>query len=696
MSTIGGFMKNIKRNNRLIMAAGVLILIVLTTTAFKTNDYAEQLGVEYRGHVQNKGDFPKPQGSYIPGPEALGTRGEGLRIEGLWINLTGDVPKNAGITYQVHVQNEGWMTPVTTNEFAGTEGLGQRIESIKIDLVNLPDYDVYYRGHVQNRGNIPVVNANQWGWVKNGAELGTTGSSLRLEEIQIKIVKKNDDGVVFDQPGVYDHKTGHEKIQGNAIVKSKDVILQNVSIDGDLIIDKAVGEGDVTLDNVTVSGETHIRGGGHDSIHLNGGSYNKFTIEKTANNIGIEANAVNDFEILISEDANDKTFTFEGAFKLITVEAARATVNIKDNTTVESILVNKNASDCKMYLSHNAEINQAVLNANAVITGEGNIINAEIKADDIILVKEPQNMSVDPNIKEPQIDPDYGSSMPEKKETIFIITNSSEVSLVFTIYELVNGRDEASIPDLTINDFELIKDNGLFKPKDTINDLVLVKDHYNANSYIIRNKELLDNFEPGRYNLNFSKEGYAKKSVGFEVDKLDSKFILKEMLNQIMYVPVSKDGLDISIEDMWTTQEIRTTMEEAEQTVKNVLADENVTEDIVFETITATQTAINNYNNAKQKGLKGLSDKEKVANDVLFLQMNHYFIPIEYKTSMETRIAYLQQRIDQLIQENLNGIDTFNGSNILVGFDKNFGYFIKATYGSYTSEFNNITVKEEY
>lgn len=691
MSTIGGFMKNVKRN-RLIMAAGVLVLIVLSTTAFKTNDYTEQLGVEYRGHVQNKGDFPKPQGSYIPGPEALGTRGEGLRIEGLWINLTGDVPKNAGITYQVHVQNEGWMTPVTTNEFAGTEGLGQRIESIKIDLVNLPDYDVYYRGHVQDKGNIPVVNANQWGWVKNGDELGTTGSSLRLEEIQIKIVKKNDDGVVFDQPGVYDHKTGHEKIQGNAMVKSKDVILQNVSIDGDLIIDKAVGEGDVTLDNVTVSGETHIRGGGHDSIHLNGGSYNKFTIEKTANNIGIEANAVNDLEILISEDANDKSFAFEGAFKLITVEAAKATVNIKDNTTVETILVNKNASDCKMYLSHNAEINQAVLNANAVITGEGSIINAEIKADDIILVKEPQNMSVDPNIKEPQIDPDYGSSAPETKETIIKLTSTAEASIVFTIYDLVNGRDQVSIPSLTINDFELKKDN-IFN-KDTVNDLVLVK--VDANTYMIRYTKWINSFEPGRYNLNFNKEGYAKKTVDFEIARFDFKYVLKSMLNQIMYVPVSKDGSDISINDRWTTQEAKTAMEEAEQTAKNVLADGNVSEDTVMETTTATQTAINNYNNAKQKGLKGLSDKEKVANDVLFLQMNHYFIPIEYKTSMETRISYLQQRIDQLIQENINGIDTYNGSNVLVGFDENFGYFIKVTYGSYTSELKNITVKEEY
>ncbi|MEO1816224.1 MAG: GDSL-type esterase/lipase family protein [Acetobacterium sp.] len=72
--------------------------------------------------------------------------------------------------------------------FAGTTARSLRIESIKINLIGLEGYDVYYRGHVQNKGDIPVVD-NAWGWVKNGAELGTTGESLRLESIQIRIAK---------------------------------------------------------------------------------------------------------------------------------------------------------------------------------------------------------------------------------------------------------------------------------------------------------------------------------------------------------------------------------------------------------------------------------------------------------------------------------------------------------------------------
>lgn len=155
-----------------------------------------EIGVQYCGHVQNKGAFPT-DGTFITGPVELGTRGEGLRLEGVSIKLTGDVPAGAGISYQVHVQNEGWMDPVQDGVLAGTTGRSLRIESIKINLVGLDGYDVYYRGHVQNRGDIPTED-DQWTWVKNGAELGTTGDSLRLEAIQIKIVKTSNYSALGD------------------------------------------------------------------------------------------------------------------------------------------------------------------------------------------------------------------------------------------------------------------------------------------------------------------------------------------------------------------------------------------------------------------------------------------------------------------------------------------------------------------
>ncbi|MEO1815048.1 MAG: Ig-like domain-containing protein [Acetobacterium sp.] len=152
------------------------------------------VGVEYRGHIQNVGNYPL-DGTWIQGPTELGTEGQSLRLEGFWIQLNGDVPAGAHIEYQVHVQNVGWMDPVQDGAFAGTEGKSQQIEAIKISLVDdegvqLEDYSVVYTGHVQNVGDV--------GPFKNGEQLGTDGQFLRLEAITVEIVKNAADLTAYE------------------------------------------------------------------------------------------------------------------------------------------------------------------------------------------------------------------------------------------------------------------------------------------------------------------------------------------------------------------------------------------------------------------------------------------------------------------------------------------------------------------
>lgn len=153
------------------------------------------VGVEYRGHVENKGDFPV-DGTWIQGPDRLGTVGEGLRLEAFWIKLAEDAPEGLHIEYQVHVQNKGWMGFVNDGAMAGTEGEGLRIEAIEIALVDdegevAEGYSVEYRGHVQNIGDTA--------WYADGEQLGTTGSGLRLEALEIKIVQTKADMTAYSE-----------------------------------------------------------------------------------------------------------------------------------------------------------------------------------------------------------------------------------------------------------------------------------------------------------------------------------------------------------------------------------------------------------------------------------------------------------------------------------------------------------------
>ena len=74
------------------------------------------------------------------------------------------------------------MDYVEACKVAGTTGQSLRLEAIEIRLKGeaAAKYDVYYRVHVKNIGWMD--------WAKNGQSAGTTGMSLRAEGIQIVLV----------------------------------------------------------------------------------------------------------------------------------------------------------------------------------------------------------------------------------------------------------------------------------------------------------------------------------------------------------------------------------------------------------------------------------------------------------------------------------------------------------------------------
>jgi len=150
-----------------------------TLTAQATRTSTANVGLSYNTHVQNDG-----WKSYVSTGQVSGTSGRSLRLEGIHIKLTGMGNNTGSVNYQVHVQNDGWQKAFSDGAMAGTTGRSLRLEGIKIwlsgDIAN--HYDILYRTHVQNIG---------WqGWVKNGELAGTTGRSLRLEAIQIALSPK--------------------------------------------------------------------------------------------------------------------------------------------------------------------------------------------------------------------------------------------------------------------------------------------------------------------------------------------------------------------------------------------------------------------------------------------------------------------------------------------------------------------------
>lgn len=77
------------------------------------------------------------------------------------------------------------------------------------------------------------------------------------------------------------------EVQGNLFVNTSGVTLKDTAVKGDLYLAEGIGEGDVTLDNVTVDGEILIRGGGKNSITIKNSRTRSIVANKASGDVRI-------------------------------------------------------------------------------------------------------------------------------------------------------------------------------------------------------------------------------------------------------------------------------------------------------------------------------------------------------------------------------------------------------------------------
>lgn len=134
-------------------------------------------GINYQTHVQTIGNT-----STVRNGQTSGTVGSKLRLESIKLNLE-DLP-NSGIEYRTHVQTYGWQSWKSNGQLSGTTGEAKRLEAIQIRLTGTAatQYDVYYRVHAEHFGWLD--------WAKNGEQAGTEGYRYRMEAVEVKLVSK--------------------------------------------------------------------------------------------------------------------------------------------------------------------------------------------------------------------------------------------------------------------------------------------------------------------------------------------------------------------------------------------------------------------------------------------------------------------------------------------------------------------------
>lgn len=203
---------------------------------------------------------------------------------------------------------------------------------------------------------------------------------------------------VFDTAGTYSDQATYGDVQ----IKSDGVILENATINGTLTIDKAVGEGTVTVRNSRISKDTDINGGGANSVHFEKTALNKISVNKKDVRLildkeseAAELNVIQPAKLELSGQISTLSIAKngEGSTVAIAKEAKIETVKLdgKAEMTIDSplktLVVGENAKETKLVI--NAKVDKLDINAKAEIN-----LNASSEVGKLIVTDKAKDSTV--------------------------------------------------------------------------------------------------------------------------------------------------------------------------------------------------------------------------------------------------------------------------------------------------------------
>ncbi len=212
------------------------------------------------------------------------------------------------------------------------------------------------------------AKASVAGLVKAGYISGNDGKLYPKEKISRAEFAQIMDNMVAQYIKTPGTVTSVEK--GNIIVNCADVVLENTTISGDLIIADGVGDGDCTLKNVKITGKMIVRGGGTNSIVITGtSSIGKVVISRVDGAVRVVSQDGTEIPYVTVDDgkngvilegqfdslevaSGDVPVTIQGAqVGSVTVAAANANITVDQASTVSSVLVASSAASATVNVS---------------------------------------------------------------------------------------------------------------------------------------------------------------------------------------------------------------------------------------------------------------------------------------------------------------------------------------------------------
>ncbi|WP_338554329.1 S-layer homology domain-containing protein [Paenibacillus sp. KS-LC4] len=211
--------------------------------------------------------------------------------------------------------------------------------------------------------------------------------------------------------GTYGPENRKATYAGDLTIDAPDVVLRNVTITGNLVLGEGIGEGDVTLDGVTVLGTTTVKGGGKNSIHLLDSALTRIIITKVNGQVRVViegSTAVDQATVTTGatlqvvggggasfgtvEVSTAGEVTLSGNFPNV-VLVASATVTITDGS-VDNLTLTDLAAGAKIEVNETAKVSSLNVGSAATISGQGAITNATITATGVTMAQKPDKVAI--------------------------------------------------------------------------------------------------------------------------------------------------------------------------------------------------------------------------------------------------------------------------------------------------------------
>ena len=160
-------------------------------------------------------------------------------------------------------------------------------------------------------------------------------------------------------------ETATGTVSGNVVVRGGDVTLTDLTVEDDLILADGIGQGDVTMENVTVNGRIIVRGGGEHSILMNnvrvGGGV---VVNKLDGRVRIVTSGSTNMTLTVLESG---AILVGDGFETVEISAEMAAGQVVELDGTFTALINHSAS---VTIQADGKINSVTASVPTAITGD--------------------------------------------------------------------------------------------------------------------------------------------------------------------------------------------------------------------------------------------------------------------------------------------------------------------------------------